>query len=198
VTSLPARRSAVWSTVFRVSYRLIRLLDPLIRSGLANRLPGLGGIVEVRTVGRRSGRPRRTLLTLLRVGQTWYVGHPNGEAAWVANALATGWVDVEPPAKTGPRHRVTRLGSGAERDAVVRATWAQQPFPANLLYRAAGRHVAAAGVYLRLDPARADQADRAGLAGLAEDAADATDARDAGDRAPHEAASPPTDETPRA
>ena len=35
---------------------------------------------------------------------------------------------------------------------MIRATWTQQPFPANLLYRAAGRHVAAVGVYHRLDP----------------------------------------------
>ncbi|HET7029395.1 MAG TPA: nitroreductase/quinone reductase family protein [Candidatus Limnocylindrales bacterium] len=146
------RRSAAWSAVFRLSYRVIRALDPLIRSWIANGLPGLGGIVEVRTIGRRTGRPRRTLLTLLRVDDRWYVGHPNGEAAWMRNAEAAGWLDVEPAGPGGPRHRLVRLPDGAERDAVVRATWTQQPFPADVLYRAARRHVAAVGVYHRLEP----------------------------------------------
>ncbi len=155
MTSLPARRSRVWSLVFRVSYRLIRLLDPLIRSWIANGAPGLDGIVELRTVGRRSGRPRRTLVTLLSVGEQFYVGHPNGQAEWLTNILAAGWVDVDPPGVGGPRYSVDHLPAGAERDAVIRATWTQQPFPANLLYRAARRHVAAAGEYIRLTPTRA-------------------------------------------
>jgi hypothetical protein len=156
VTSLPARQSRVWALVFRVSYRLIRLLDPLIRSWTANGAPGLDGIVELRTVGRRTGRPRRTLVTLLSVGERFYVGHPNGRAEWLANALASGSVDVDPPGAGGPRYSVDRLSHGAERDAVIRATWAQQPFPANLLYRAARRHVAAVGEYIRLTPTRAE------------------------------------------
>ena len=172
MTGLPARRSAVWTIVFRVSYRLIRVVDPLVRSSVANGLPGLSGIVEVRTVGRRTGRPRRVLLTLLRVDDAWYLGHPNGDAAWIRNALAAGWVEVDPAARAGPRHRVARLEPGPERDAVIRATWAQQPFPANLLYRLARRHVAAVGVYLRLEPVPA------------------------GDTAPHEPTSAARDETP--
>ncbi len=150
--ALPARRSAIWSAVFRVSYRIIRVLDPLIRSWIANGLPGLGGTIQLRTVGRRTGRPRRTLLTLLRVGDRWYVGHPNGEAAWMANAEAAGWVEIEPAGSRGARQRLVRLPRGSERDAVIRATWSQQPFPADVLYRAARRHVVAVGVYHRLEP----------------------------------------------
>lgn len=149
---LRPRRSAAWSVVWRVSYRFIRLIDPLIRSWIANDLPGLGGTIEIRSVGRRSGLPRRALLTLLSVNGAWYVGHPNGEAAWVRNAEASGWVDVEPPGRHGPRFRAVRLVDGPERDGVIRATASQQPFPANLLYRAAQRHIAAVGVYHRLDP----------------------------------------------
>jgi len=156
VTSLPTRRSVVWSLVFRVSYRLIRLLDPLIRSWIANGAPGLDGIVELRMVGRRSGRSRRTLVTLLIVGERFYVGHPNGQAEWLANILAAGWVDVDPAGSGGPRYSIDRVAPGAERDDVIRATWTQQPFPANLLYRAARRHEAAAGEYIRLTPTRAD------------------------------------------
>ena len=145
-------RSAAWSLTWRVGYRFVRLLDPLIRSWIANEMPGLTGIVELRFVGRRTGRPRRTLITLLEDGGHWYVGHPNGEAAWVRNAEASGWVDVEPPGRHGPRFSVHRLPAGPERDAVIRATVRQQPFPGNLLYRAAQRHIAAVGVYHRLEP----------------------------------------------
>ncbi|HEX2756613.1 MAG TPA: hypothetical protein VHM48_14185 [Candidatus Limnocylindrales bacterium] len=121
---------------------------------MANDLPGLARVVELRYVGRRTGRTRRTLVTLLSHDGTWYVGHPNGEAGWVRNAEASGWVDVEPPGPLGPRFSVQRLDDGAERDAVIRSTARQQPFPANLLYRAAQRHVAAVGVYHRLEPFR--------------------------------------------
>jgi len=147
-----ARRSTVWSAVFRVSYRVLRVLDPVIRSWLANGWPGLTGVVEVRTIGRRSGRSRSTLVTLLVVDGRWYVGHPNGDASWIRNAVAAGWLEVEPPAAAGPRRAVVLLPAGPERDAVIHAAQSQQPFPANVLYRAARRHVAAAGVYLRLEP----------------------------------------------
>jgi deazaflavin-dependent oxidoreductase (nitroreductase family) len=149
---LRPRRSAVWSVAFRFFYRIIRLLAPFVRSALANDLPGLNGIVEIRSIGRLTGRPRRTLLTLLSHDGAWYVGHPNGSAAWIRNAEAAGWVDVDPPGAQGARHAIRRLPDGPERDAVIRATATQQPFPANLLYRAAQRHIAAVGVYHRLDP----------------------------------------------
>jgi len=129
---------------------MIRLLDPLIRSWVANGYPGLDGVVEIRTLGRRSGRERRSMVTLLVVDGQAYVGHPNGEAAWIANATASGWIGVDRGDGATAQSRVTRLEDGPVRDAVIRATWSQQPFPANLLYRAARRHVAAAGVYLRL------------------------------------------------
>jgi hypothetical protein len=92
------------------------------------------------------------LVTLLQVGGSWYLGHPNGETAWIRNAESAGWCEIDPPASHGPRFAVERLPDGAERDAVIRATTSQQPFPANVIYRAAQRHVAAVGVYLRLEP----------------------------------------------
>ena len=150
--ALPARRSAVWSVAFRAMYRGLRLLDPLIRSWLAGGSPGLDGVVQLRYVGRRTGRPRRTLVTILDVDGRWYVGHPNGPAAWVRNLESAGVVEIEPAGALGPRFRVVPLEPGPERDAVIRATWTQQPFPANLVYRAARRHVAAVGVYHRLEP----------------------------------------------
>ena len=152
MSALPERRSALWSAVFRVSYRLVRLVDPLLRSWIANGMPGLGRTVELRTLGRRTGRPRVVLLTLLTVEGRRYVGHPNGRSAWTDNVGATGWAELDPPGPGGPRFAAVPLAPGPERDAVIRATWSQQPFPANLLYRAAARHVAAVGVYFRLDP----------------------------------------------
>jgi hypothetical protein len=149
---LPARRSAAWNLAFRVMYRGLRLLAPVIRVAVTTGSPGLDGVVELRFTGRRSGRPRRTLVTLLTVDGNWYIGHPNGPAAWIRNIEDAGVVEIEPPGALGRRFRVERLADGPERDAVIRATWTQQPFPANLLYRAARRHVAAVGVYHRLEP----------------------------------------------
>lgn len=137
---------------FRVFYRGLRLIDPLIRSWMAAGSPGLDGVIELRYVGRRSGRARRVLVTLLTVDGRWYVGHPNGEAGWGRSIEEAGVVDVEPPGVDGSRFAVRRLSPGPERDAVIRATWTQQPFPGRLVYRAARRHVAAVGVYHRLDP----------------------------------------------
>jgi hypothetical protein len=163
--ALRPRRSAVWSAVFRLSYRLLRVLDPLIRSWVANDLPGLAGVVELRTMGRRTGRARRNMTTLLSHDGHWYVGHPNGEAAWIRNAEASGWVEIEPPGRDGPRFGVHRLEPGSERDGVIRATARQQPFPSNLLYRAAQRHIAAVGVYHRLAPLAAGEEPAARIEG---------------------------------
>lgn len=149
---LRPRRSVLWSIVWRVLYRLIRILDPLLRSWIAHGLAGFDGVVELRFPGRRTGRPRRLLVTLLSHEGRWYIGHPNGLTNWQRNIEAAGWVDVEPSGADGPRFAVTRLGAGPERDAVIRATATQQFFPADVVYRAARRHVAAVGVFHRLDP----------------------------------------------
>ena len=127
-------------------------MAPLIRSALAMGGPGLDGVVELRYVGRLTGRARRTLVTILDVDGRWYVGHPNGAAGWVRNVEAAGTLEIEPPGAKGSSFEVVKLEPGPERDAVIRATWTQQPFPANLVYRAARRHVAAVGVYHRLEP----------------------------------------------
>ena len=151
-SGLSPRRSRLWSGVWRLLYRVMRILDPVARSWVANRLPGLDGVVEIRVRGRRTGRERRALLTLLRLGDHWYLGHPNGTAAWQRNAEAAGWLEVNPPAAHGSRFRAVRLDAGPERDAIIRATVVQQPFPADVLYRLSLRHVAAVGGYHRLEP----------------------------------------------
>ena len=162
---LRPRRSRIWSGVFRVSYRLLRVLDPLVRSAVANDVPGLSGVVEIRTVGRRTGRLRRNMTTLLSHDGRWYVGHPNGSSGWIRNAEASGWVEIDPPGRNGPRFGVHRLEPGPERDAVIRVTADQQPLFSNLLYRAAQRHIAAVGVYHRLEPIAAGADAAAGIEG---------------------------------
>jgi hypothetical protein len=81
---------------------------------------------------------------------------PNGPPAWVRGIEGAGVEEVDAAGSLGSRFAVRTLAPGPERDAVIRATWSQQPFPANLIYRAARRHVAAVGVYHRLDPILAD------------------------------------------
>jgi hypothetical protein len=133
-------------------YRFIRLMDPMIRASRSRGAPGTDGFVELKVTGRQSGRPRTTLLTLLSVGEEQYVGHPNGDTQWTRNAEAAGVVHIDRPGVYGGTFSVVRLPPGPERDAVITATRSQQPFPANLVYQAASRHIAAVGVYLRLVP----------------------------------------------
>lgn len=147
--------SRFWRIALRVMYRFLRLVDSMIRASRARGAPGLDGFVELKVTGRRSGLPRTTLLTLLSVGGEWYLGHPNGDTQWTRNAEAAGVVQIDPPGAHGETFRVVRLPPGSERDAVILATRTQQPFPANLIYRAASRHIAAVGVYFRLIPAQA-------------------------------------------
>lgn len=146
------RGSSFWRVALRLMYRLLRLMDPMIRAARTRGAPGANGFVELKVPGRQSGRPRSTLLTLLSVGDEQYVGHPNGDTGWTRNVEAAGVVHIDPPGVYGGTFSVVRLPPGPERDAVIRATRTQQPFPANVVYRAASRHIAAVGVYFRLVP----------------------------------------------
>jgi len=109
--------------------------------------------VELRTVGRRTGRERRKVLTLFVLDDNWYIGHPNGNAGWVLNLLAA---DSAVVVRRGSHTTVVpvELRDGDERDRVVSAT-SRQPLPASLLYRASREHIRASGTYFRLErPAR--------------------------------------------
>jgi hypothetical protein len=139
-----------WRFYFRAQYRMLRLLSPLLRWAWSRRLPGLAAVVDLEIQGRLTGRPRRTLVTLLTVEGHWYVGHPNGEAAWTRNLAATGVARLG--LADGTEHEVAavRLYGGPEREAVIRATWSQQPFPADIVYMLARAHVRRIGIYYRL------------------------------------------------
>ncbi len=130
-------------------YGVIGFLDPLIRSAwLASGL-GLRNVVELRVAGRRTGAYRRVLLTLLRDGDQWFLGHPNGDVAWTRNLEAAGTADIHfrrsPPVTVACR----RLEPGALRDRAIASTW-QHPFPGNLVYRLARAHIRAEGVFFAI------------------------------------------------
>jgi hypothetical protein len=93
------------------------------------------------------------LVGLLRVDGAWYLGHPNGEVGWTANLRAARRATVAPRPETSFEVTAVPLDPGPERDAVIVATAEQQPFPGNLVYRAARRHILSEGRYFRLERA---------------------------------------------
>lgn len=146
---LPApRRSAMWNRWLPIQYRLIRLLDPLVR--LVWRAYGLGNVVELHVTGRRTGRPRAILLGLLRDGDHWFLGHPNGDVPWTLNleAAGSGELVFRPPTRLAIH--ATRLGDGELRDRAIAAT-NQHAFPGNIVYRLARAHIRAVGTYFLID-----------------------------------------------
>lgn len=108
--------------------------------------------MEVEIVGRRSGQVRPVLLGLLVVDGRWYVGHPVGETAWTHNLDAAGEAVVVLPRRRRVSVRSIPLERGPERDAAIRATFRQHPFPGNLMYWLSRRNLAAVGRYYRLEP----------------------------------------------
>ena len=124
---LPApRRSAFWNRWLPIQYRLIKLLDPLVR--ILWRGFGLGNVVELRVVGRRTGTTRSVLLGLLRDGDLWFIGHPNGDVPWTLNleAAGTALLVFRPPTAIAVKAR--RLEAGELRDRAIAAT-GQHVFP---------------------------------------------------------------------
>jgi len=144
------RRSRAWSLTFRVAYAVLRLLDPLVRWTWYS--VGLGITARLTVRGRRSGRVRSVLVGLIRVDAHWYVGHPNGEVGWTANLRASSEARIAPRPEVSVEVQAVPLAPGPEREAVIHATAEQQPFPGNLLYRAARRHILSEGRYFRLEP----------------------------------------------
>jgi hypothetical protein len=112
---------------------------------------GFGNVIVLRVAGRRSGRERALPLGLLTVGDQRYIGHPSGDSAWTLNLRAAGIGTITSAHLGTTRVWPIVLGRGPERDAVVRATFRQHPFPGNALYRLAGKHVLGTGVFFRLE-----------------------------------------------
>jgi hypothetical protein len=145
----PLHTAGPWSAFWRNWYRLLRLIErPLLRVALGR---GFGNIVVLRARGRRSGRMRRVPVGLLAVAGQRYLGHPSGDTGWTLNLRAADRVTLEGAAFGTMHARPVVLPPGPERDAVVRASFRQHPFPGNALYKLSGRHVAATGVFFRLE-----------------------------------------------
>ena len=142
------RASGFWFRFLPAEYALIGLLDPLIRRYW--RTFGLGNVVELEVRGRRTNTPRRVLLGLLRDGNRWFLGHPNGDVAWTRNLEAAGQAELRfrglPPVDV----RAHRLPAGDLRDRAILAT-SQHPFPGNLVYRLARAHIRAVGTFFAID-----------------------------------------------
>jgi hypothetical protein len=147
---LPApRESGFWRRALRAQYALIKFLDPIIRREWRSTGIGLGNVVELRVAGRHSGRYRSVLLTLLREGERWFLGHPNGDVAWTLNLEAAGTADLKFTRTVPIPVRARRL-SGPDRDVPMQL-FHQHPFPGNVVYRAARAHIRAVGVYFEID-----------------------------------------------
>jgi hypothetical protein len=147
--SLPEpRASTAWRWYLRAQYRLIRVLDPFVAKFW--RAYGLGNVVELQVSGRRTGRPRPILLGLLRDGEHWFLGHPNGDVAWTRNleAAESAALSFRYPASVPIRAR--RLLHGEFRDRAILLT-GQHVFPGNIVYRLARAHVRAVGVYFSIE-----------------------------------------------
>jgi hypothetical protein len=141
-----------WRIAWRIFYFVARRFGWLVRLSVAAGVPSFEDrILELRLVGRRTGRPRPVLVTLIRVRGAWYVGHPNGPAAWLANLEAAGVVTATLLGFPPVRLRATFLPVGPERTAVIRATSSEQLIPARPLYWAARGHILRAGIYCRLE-----------------------------------------------
>jgi hypothetical protein len=146
------RGNPIWRVIWRTAYVVVRRSGRLVRLFVIMGTPGYDNeIVELHLLGRRSGRPRPVLLTLIRFDGAWYVGHPNGPRAWLANLAAADSAVMSLPRSGSVRVRGVALRLGRERDAVIRQTPFQQPWPGSMLYRAALRHILRAGIYYRLE-----------------------------------------------
>jgi hypothetical protein len=129
-------------------YRSLARLDPLIERSWHRR--GIGNVVRVVIVGRRSGQPRAVFLGILRVGGGMYLAHPDVSCAWTRNLDAAGEGQLELHDGRRAAFTATPLPPGPERDAAIRATFTQHPFPGGPLYWLFRGNLRAVGRFYRI------------------------------------------------
>ncbi|MHB8959891.1 MAG: hypothetical protein ACYDAN_09720 [Candidatus Limnocylindrales bacterium] len=135
---------AFWPRWYRTLGRLDRPM------AWAWRRSGIGNVVRVVLVGRRSGEERLVFLGRLRVGDRRYLGHPDRACAWTRNLEAAGGGELEGRDGVRERFAATLLEPGPERDAVIRASFRQHPFPGGPLYWLFRANVREAGRFYRI------------------------------------------------
>ena len=140
--------SRFWHVTYRIQYRLLAIIDPLVVSFW--RRFGVGNVVALEVTRRDGAGQRSRLLGLLHAGGRRYVGHPNGHVGWTQDLAASRRATLV--FRDGERRELiaTPLDLGAERELAILAT-SQHPFPGNLMYRLGRRHIRAVGVFFRLD-----------------------------------------------
>ena len=152
--SVEGAESRAWDRFFRVFFKTTP--HPMLRG--VRRVIATP-IEEIVVVGRRTGRERRHLVTLIDIDGRLYVGHPNGRSQWARNLEANGTAVLirrgSPPISV----RAAPLAPGGERSAAIEAS-GHQPFPAGLIFRSARSHIEAVGAYYRLEPLEAGATDR--------------------------------------
>lgn len=146
----PRNGSRFWRAAFSFQYRILALLDPIVRRTWSRR--GIGNIVELEVPRRSGAGTRKRLIGVLHSKGRSYAGHPNGEAGWTLDLAAAGLGTIRYHNGAEWHFAAVRLPIGEERERVIRAT-GQHPFPGNLMYRLGRRQVSAAGVYFRLEDA---------------------------------------------
>ena len=87
----------------------------------------------------------------LRVGGHRYLGHPDRACAWTLNLEAAGGGVLEVRDGSREPFTATLLEPGPERDAVIRASFRQHPFPGGPLYWLFRANVREAGRFYRID-----------------------------------------------
>jgi hypothetical protein len=143
--------SRFWRTCFRLLYRVLALLDPLIRA-VWHRY-GIGNVTELLVAGRNGQPVRSRMIGILLAGGQTYIGHPDGDSGWTRDLREATNGTLRYFSGGTWRFRATLLEPGSdEREAAIQST-GQHPFPGNLIYRLARGHVRATGVYFRLDDA---------------------------------------------
>ena len=141
-------RSRIWSAVLDLYLR--GAPTPLMR--FAWRRNTALPFRELLVAGRRTGRERRLLVSLIQVGERRFVGHPNGRAAWTDNVAAAGTCTLVDRDGTAERVRMVEVSNPADRDAVIDAT-TRLPAPSGWIYRAARKHIRAIGRFFEVLPA---------------------------------------------
>ncbi|MFL5777659.1 MAG: hypothetical protein ACJ761_01835 [Chloroflexota bacterium] len=137
------------------AYHALRWLEPLL-DPIWGRVP-LGNVVQLIVRGRRFGQPRRVYVGLLHAGGNWYLGHPDLPCEWTLNLEAAGGEIRYPDGRTW-RFMAVPLEPGPERDAVIRSTFRQHPFPGTVLYWLGRNHLRAVGRFYRLEDSASEDA----------------------------------------